>query len=49
MLFVLLSIIEALPGGTYTKPKKETPHIKHTFYMGFFYHSLANDLSQVES
>ena len=28
--------------------KKETPHVKHTLYMGVFHKSLANDLSQSE-
>ena len=32
----------------YTRPKKETPHIKHTLYMGVFHQSLANDLVQFE-
>ena len=28
--------------------QKETSHIKHTFYMGVFHQSLANNLSQFE-
>ena len=33
---------------TYIQAKKETPHIKHAFYMGCLHQSLANDSSKFE-